>query len=330
MLKNWQKIFPQSFKEHPNLFTELTYSEQEVLSELLVKLDALQLLNEQSINGILDNAAHAAEYLELITHMLKAGINIEIIPALFSQSVAAEGLSRALALFNLSSFVYNEELLPMFSVLTKVLANPLCQTIFDARLRSFSDYTIPDEPLLPQHANQLIQQLYNMKDEENRIRTFFNFLAQFRPIPCSQRYLTETKSATQVPLALELYCVEKIKAIKTYQDCVEVKEMIYILQTKGGDKTHFDAIKYSVASDLEAENWASTKNYDQLMNEIWEALDQPQTDLRDFSSLDENSNRINKLVTTAINAPTLLFMQQTSTNRSNDQKTDRTTYSLSQ
>ncbi|MDR3503853.1 MAG: hypothetical protein P4L79_14845 [Legionella sp.] len=315
MLKNWQKKFPQNFQEHPNLFTELTPSAQDALSDLLINLDELELLNERSLNCILDNATNPIEYIELITQMLKAGINAELIPDFLSKFVAINGLSRAIRLFDLSSFAYNEEHLLMFSILTKVLANPLCQTIFDARLRSFSDYSIPNEPLLPQNANNIIQQLYDLKDEESRIRTFFNFFTQFRPVPCSQRYLTATDSATQVAMALESYCAAKIETISTYQDSLEVKEMIQILQTQGGNETHFEALKYIIASDLEAENWASTKDYDQLMQEIWQALTQPQTDLRDFSTLNENSNRA-RFITAALNAPTLLFIQPAPIDRS--------------
>lgn len=322
MLKNWQKKFPQSFKGHSNLFTELTYSEQEALSDLLLELDELELLNEHSINCILDNATNPIEYIQLITRMLKAGINVELIPDVLSKFIAPGGLSRAITLFELSSFAYNEEHLFKFCVLTQVLANPLCQTIFDARLRSFSDYTIPEEPLRPQEATQLIQQLYDLQDEESKIRAFFDFLAPFRPVPCSQRYLTETSSATQVAIALEIYCASKIEAITSYQDSVKVKEMIHLLQTQGGNETHFEAIKYIVASNLEAENWASTKDYDQLMHEIWQTLTQPQTDLRNFSVLNENSNRANRIVTAALNAPTLLFIQQVPTDRTNEPKTN--------
>jgi len=123
-------------------------------------------------------------------------------------------------------------------------------------------------------------------------------------------------------IALELYCAAKIEAITSYQDSVEVKEMIHILQTQGGNETHFEAIKYIAASNLEAENWASTKYYDQLMHEIWQALIQPQTDLRNFSVLNENSNRANRVLTTALNAPTLLFMQQVPVERTNEPKTN--------
>ncbi|CAM4462185.1 MAG: hypothetical protein LEGION0403_FIIPPAGN_01359 [Legionella sp.] len=329
MLQYWQKKFPKSVEEHPNLFTELTASAQKALSNLLQELDEFELLNEHSLHCILDNATNPIEYIELITRLLKAGVNVELITDFLSQCVAINGLEHAIQLFDLSSFVYNEEHLSKFSVLTKVLATPLCQTIFDARLRSFSDYTIPKEPLLPQDANNIIQQLHDLSDEENRIRTFFNFFAQYRPIPCSQKYLTETDSATQVVIALELYCSAKIKAATSYQDRVEIKEMIYILQTKGGNKSHFEAIKYIVANNLEEENWASTKDYDQLMRDIWQTLSQPQTDLRDLSALDENSNGTKIFVTTVLNAPTLLFMQQTPVNKMDERKTNSSAYSLS-
>lgn len=321
MLSTWQKKFPQSFKNHPQLFTELTSSNQKVLAECLQELAEAELLNETSLNCILDHTSNSIEYIELITRMLKAGVKVERIPDFISQCVAINGLDRAIKLFDISSFVYNEEYLSMFSVLTKVLANPLCQTIFDARLRSFSDYTIPDEPLLPQDANHIIQQLYDLQDDESKIRTCFDFFARYRPFPCSQRYLTETDAASQVVIALEIYCITKIAELDTYQEAVDIKEMIHILQTHGGNETHFEAIKYTVASNLEAENWASTKDYAQLMQEIWQAVTQPQTDLRDFSALDENSNRINKLVTTAINAPNLLFGQKAPANKITEEKT---------
>ncbi|MFJ1269782.1 hypothetical protein ACD661_14550 [Legionella lytica] len=328
MLRNWQKKFPQSFKNHPNLFTELASSVQKILSDLLQELEEFELLNERSLNCILDHASNSVEFIGLITRMLKVGVNIELIPNFISQYVAAEGLDRAINLFDMSSFVYNEEHLSMFSMLTKVLANPLCQTIFDARMRSFSDYTIPDEPLLPQDANQIIQQLYDLKDDESKIRTFFDFFAQYRPLPCSQKYLMETDTASQVAIALELYCIAKIAAITTYQDALDVKEMIQLLQTHGGNETHFEAIKYLVAGNLEAENWASTKTYDQLMQEIWQTTAQPQTDLRDFSTLDENSNRTSQLVRTALNTPTLLFRQHVLGDKVTEAKTNNTISSL--
>ncbi|WP_058533613.1 hypothetical protein [Legionella saoudiensis] len=324
MLKNWQKKFPQCFKRHPNIFTELTSTSQEKLSVLLKELDESELLNEHTVNYLLNNATKSDECIELIAQMLKGGVAVEHIPNFMEKYIVADGLSRAITLFDLSSFNYHEEHLLKLSVLTQVLANPLCQTIFDARLRSFSDYTIPTEPLRPQDANRIIQQLCNLQHEESRIRTFFNFFAEFRPIPCSQDYLTEIDCADQVVRALELYCITKITAIRSYQDRMNMKEMILLLQKQGGNRIHFEAIKYQVASVLEEENWGSTKNYDQLMHEIWQALIQPQTALSDFSTLDKM--RETPLIT---NTPTLLFLQQAPTD-SMELQDNSEAYSMSQ
>jgi hypothetical protein len=58
--------------------------------------------------------------------------------------------------------------------------------------------------------------------------------------------------------------------------------MIATLRAKGGDKSIFDKIKYEIASEIESEDLCSLREYDDLMNEIGLAVNQPQVNLETF------------------------------------------------
>ncbi|AUH71275.1 hypothetical protein [Legionella sainthelensi] len=213
---------------------------------------------------------------------LQKGVGLTVILNYLSQNVTLEGLNRALTLFDLSGYSYTPEHFPTFSVIAKILANPLCQTIFDSRWRSFSDYTIISEPLNSTDADEIIKQLVDSVDEETKIRIFFDFFASFRPFPPSQRYIVDVNIGDKVTTALTNYCRLRIAAIASDESSLQVQKMIATLRQKGGDQIIFDTIKYEVASEIESEDLCSMRKYQDLMDEIWVALNQPQIHLETF------------------------------------------------
>lgn len=213
---------------------------------------------------------------------LQKGTGLPDILDYLSQHVTLEGVNRALTLFDLSGYRYTPEHFPKFSVIAKVLANPLCQTIFDSRWRSFSDYTEISEPLNSTDADEIINQLIGLVAEEDKIRTFFDFFASLRPFPPSQKYIVDINIEDKVTTALMSFCKSKIAAIASNEDSLQVQAMITTLRKKGGDNAIFDTIKYEVASDIELEDLYSMRKYEDLMDEIWSALNQPQPHLETF------------------------------------------------
>lgn len=243
----------------------------------------------------------------------KAGVDFEFIKHFLTQHIAIRGLDRAMTLFDFSGFEYSKVHLPQLSILASVLANPLCKTIFDARLRCFSDYSLPHEPVDDSVSQEIIQQLSALKgDEEDKIRLFFDFFAQFRPLPESQKYLVEIDMATLVTAQLEAYCELEIDAIKTDQDYLQVRKMIITLQTVEGRLAAFDNIKYAVASAVESEDFCSNRGYDQLMADISEVLSQPQIFLnleRSIARLEASKGYL-QLASAAMRQHSLLMRSQ--------------------
>ena len=192
--------------------------------------------------------------------------------------------------------------------------NPLCQTIFDARLRSFSDYSQSFEPLgYHSVADRIITSLQESADEEQRIAIFFDYFTHYRPFPGSQRYIVDIDLADKVLNALTTYCQERIAAINTREDYLTTKQLIKQIQHCGGNQFLFDTIKYDVASAIEAEDMCSMRTYADHMNAIAEVLKKPQTSLADFSESLKNSTGYQQMITTHMQGNTLLMSASPST-----------------
>lgn len=221
--------------------------------------------------------------VQFILRALSKGVDIAIIKNFLSQQVALEGLNYTITLFDLSHFSYKTQHFQKFADLTWVLANPLCQTIFGARLRGFSDYSVITEVLNDTAADNIIKQV-SLAQGENKVKIFFDFFTSFRPFPPSPKYIVEVNVSHWVTAALTHYCKATIAASTSPQDLLQTQKMIATLRKKGGDKVIFDKIKYEVASHIESEDLCSSRTYDDLMEEIWSALNQPQVHLETFTN----------------------------------------------
>lgn len=221
--------------------------------------------------------------VQFILRALPNGVDFLVIQKFLSQQVALEGLTDTITLFDLSNFSYKPQYFQKFADLTWVLANPLCQTIFGARLRGFSDYSVNSEVLNDTDADKIIKQVC-LAHGENKTKIFFDFFTSFRPIPPSPKYIVEVKVSHWVAAALTHYCKATIAAGSSRQDLLQIQNMIATLRKKGGDKFIFDKIKYEVASLIESEDLCSSRTYDELMEEIWSALNQPQVHLETFTN----------------------------------------------
>lgn len=254
MLSRWKNKFPTCFRQHATLCDSLSEEDQTSLSIILSMLNEAEpeTLNEEIINHLVENIAMA-------------------------------GLSRAVELSELAQFKYDATNYHLFILLTNVFANPLCRLIYDARLRCFSDYATPSEPISTNDANAIILQLAGLEDEENRIRTFFDFYANVRPFPCSQKYIVDIDINELVGNALIDYCTSLIEQIQTQENLQQAINIIQMLREAGGNKNIFDEIKYTIAYRIESDDLCSTRRYDDLMNDIWLAVNKPQNDLPTFS-----------------------------------------------
>jgi len=321
MLSNWQRKFPEWFHQHQSLFIQLDAGSQNQLSQLLTLLETKELLDEKTLDCLLKKVYYGLDKLKknieslseltplsadilllLLSHCdpescvkfigasIAAKGDIEMVKHFLSHHIKMNALSRALALFERSHFDFRQDHLPLFCVLTDILAIPLCQTIFDARCRTDSDYEIPRDPINSSVADAIINKLVALPDEESKVRTFFNFFAEFRPIPASQRYMIDVVDvASLVTMELTADCEAQIRVIQSVEDFVKTQQMIKKLKMKGGDKDVFDRIKYSVANAIVSMDWYSTQRYEQLMEEIWQALSVPQETLSGFTELFEKT-----------------------------------------
>lgn len=262
-------ILPEIFKSN---FSAVHESIKSLMQSIFISPEILLFLLSQN-----DPKACA----DLIVGMHKAHVDVESMKKYLFHHIQANGISRAMVLFGHSSFDFRLEHLPLFSVFTEVLAIPLCQTIFDARLRGQSDYDIPSDPLDVTLANELMTKLVVLSDEDSKVRIFFNFFARFRPCPASQKYMVELDVAAMVSDALIRDCELKIKNIQNLDDCIALKQWMEKLTSQGGDRDDLDRIKYDVANRIESTDWYSNRHYEQLMEEIFEVLRTPQLSIKD-------------------------------------------------
>ncbi|MFZ4076955.1 MAG: 3'-5' exonuclease [Legionellaceae bacterium] len=232
-------------------------------------------------------------------HYFDARIRGAVSKNLQAKLLDVSGLSQAIELYDLSSYGYTEGRRPLFYMLARLLANPLCQTMYAARWRVFADFHDPMEPINVAFANNLIQRLSKTSEHE-RVAVFFNTLAELRPFPPSQKYLVDVDLEQHILNELKNYCLSSIKEIKTTEDYEKSRRMLRCLKTIGGDKTIFDAIKDAVGAAIESEDWASTRSYEQLMHQIWSVLAQPHPCLSDFKQELESSRGYQQMAIGAI------------------------------
>lgn len=304
-----EKIVNLLLKDGITCLEPLNYLIEMMVRLESLSLDALERLFESNILAVKDSIeflsnvipvsskillfilskVYPEECAHFIARSVAANVDIEIINVFLFNHIKMNGLSRALFLFGRSQFDFSQENLPMFCALTEVLAIPLCQTIFDARTRAQSDYDIPSEPIRLPIANDIVNQLVALPDEESKVRTFFNFFTRFRPMPSSQKYMVEIDVASMVVAVLSKDCETTIHSIQCRDDLLKAQQRIKKLKLRGGDKEDFDKIKYEVGNWIESMDWYSTRSYEQLMEEIWQALSVPQAELSSFTELFEET-----------------------------------------
>lgn len=266
------------------------------------------LLNHLNISSLKDNVENLSRVIplseEIVTLLLftedsanivfllqsthAMGIELPFMLAFIAKEIKVEGLHDALTLFNLSGLDYSSANLALLSMLTTLFANPLSRTIFAARLRGFCMMAEKKEPLTAETAHDIISKCFSAKAED-RVSVFFDYLINFRSNACSQLDLVEINVSQLVAQALKTYCKQVIGAIESQDDYLQAKKLIETLITTGGDDSHFEKIKYDVAEIIESTDLFSTRNYEQLMDEIKAALTRPQRTLnrpivlRDFT-----------------------------------------------
>lgn len=292
MLKNWQEKYPQIFASYPDIMSKLTANAQNSLDEMLIHFMNVGHLNEKTIHFLLK--------------LYSSEVDLVLIQKFLSNQIVMNGLNDALTLFNHSQFTYKQEYFNAFALLTSVLANPLCQIIFEARLRCFSDYSSPSEPLRhPKIADSIIQQLNKLDSQEERIAVFFDFFTDYRPFPNSQCYIVEINVEMEVELALGTYCLAQIAMISNKQDYLRTKQLLEKINTKGGSIDLFNEIKYQVAYAIEDKDMCSTRDYQKHMTDIHQALMHHQFKL-DFTEKLQKSKGYQEMLTTRMQGHALL------------------------
>lgn len=243
-LEELQKKFPDIFESYSTFLADFPQKQRHSLCALLNSIESSepQTLDEADrLYRILDTLKSYAAFMQ---RALANHVHLSVIQTFLSEQITPEGMSHAIDLFNLSHFSYNTQHFKTFKILSDLFENPLCQTIFDARLRTFSDYDDPSEPLNFDEADNIINQLISLRDQEARVRAFFDYFASFRPYPSSQRYFRAIKAADIIP------------------------------RFNTRNASDFDHMKYEIASHIESEDLCSTRTYDDLMQEIRDALNQ--------------------------------------------------------
>lgn len=154
--------------------------------------------------------------------------------------------------FKIAGRVPTQNELQIFS---RLFANPLCEIMFLARKRVFSDYQEDTPELLSQaHACKLIEHILNLESEESRVEFFFDQMREIKPSPLSQRDTIEYQYGT----------TESFMALMV-QPCL--REYLQKHQGTELNKIH-DALRYEIASEIEKNDLCCSRTYRQLMNEI--------------------------------------------------------------
>ncbi|EHL32174.1 hypothetical protein [Legionella drancourtii] len=292
MLKKWQQKYPEIFAYYPNIMSELTTDAQNSLDAMLTYFMEKKQLNTTNTHFLLDLYLNEVDFVAIQNFLSK---------------IVISGLNDALTLFSHSHFTYKKEHFNTFAILTSVLANPLCQIIFDARLRGFSDYSLLSEPLENYEiAHSIIQQLSKLNNQEEQVAVFFDFFTDYRPFPASQTYTVEIDIAMEVESELRAYCQAKIDTINNKHDYLRAKQLIEKINTKGGSIDLFNEIKYKVASAIENKDMCSARNYQQHMNAIHQVLMKHQFEL-DFEHKLQNFKGAQEMVTTQMQGHALFM-----------------------
>lgn len=293
MLKNWQEKYPQIFASYPRIMSKLSANAQNSLDEMLIHFLKVEQLNEKTIHFLLK--------------LYSSEVDLALIQKFLSTQIVMNGLDDALTLFNHSQFTYKQNNFNAFAILTSVLANPLCQTIFAARLRCFSAYSSPSEPLRsPEVANSIIQQLCKLSTQEERVAVFFDFFTDYRPFPNSQRDIVEINTEMEIELILRAYCQAQIAMISNKQDYLRSKQLIEKINTKGGGIEFFNEIKYEVASAIEGKDLCSMRDFQANMANIHQVLMNHQFEL-DFTEELQKSRGYQEMVTARMQGHALLM-----------------------
>lgn len=185
----------------------------------------------------------------------------------YLQGFDEQVVNHALELFQISNLPYSLENWPKFQALVTVMSNELASTIYLARLRIFGDYSAPEESLYPSKVQELLDTLSSLQDYEKQICYFFDFFAEYRPLPPSQKYAKDIYVFELVESEITTYCLTLIQSAKTKDDYISVKECLNNFG-RYGLSAAFDLLKYRIASNIETEDLYSQRNYDQLMSEI--------------------------------------------------------------
>lgn len=294
------------------------------LSELKASIYTLadrELLTTETITFLFSTPDFCSK-AQFITRASMAMVPFESIKKFLSQHIDMNGLSRAIALFDLSGLPYSEEHFNEFHIVARVFGNTLCQTIFDARLRSYSDYSEPSEPVNSRVAVTILSELGALSSQEERVAFFFDFFAELRPFPCSQRDLVDVDVADEVTKVLRSYCKSAIATVDSQQDYLRVRKMISELQNTGGNKLVFDDVKYRIASAIESADLCSIRNYKTLMDEVRQALMTPQRDLESFTKEFQSTKGYLRTVSAEMRRQSPIIMQPLNESSDKDASND--------
>ncbi|MDI1351898.1 MAG: hypothetical protein PSV35_03870 [bacterium] len=306
------KYFSQSSLEHL-----LNHEDLGSLYLAVSAMDRNSLLSVGIVQLLLATSAPQA-CTQFISQALHAKSDLNAIITFLSGPIKTADLSRSFTLFDYSSFTYTPEHFNAFALITTVLANPLCRVIFDARLRAFSDYALPTEPLKnSNYADQIIGKVCSLNHLEEQIAAFFDFFCAFRPFPDSQKYLVEINMEEQVIQTLNGY-LEPIDTLNTKEDFLRIKQLINKIKTKKGASQLFDDFKYDMASAIESDDMCSTRRYSDHMDALWTILDseEVQQQLEKYQQELTSSKGYKEMMTTNMQGNALLMSSSTRVNGS--------------
>ena len=318
---DWQKRFPQLSVQYNYNLTSLDFKDSEVLSNILDTLDSNRLLDNNIFEIIVRDKLYDLDELNdlIITLNTSNYLNKNIVKYLWKSN----SLESAFLIFQYSKYQMDQENFPAFIMLANLLDNPLCQTIFQSRLRVFSDYSTPSEPLNSAGvANTLINQLLLLEHTAEQIEVFFDYFAAFRPFPGSQKYMVFIDVDSEVSAELDNYCEMLISEIETVQDYKKVVAKINNLRENGGNDEIFNYIKYDVASSIEEQDMCSLRSFKDHMQSIKKAVMRPQPNLQNFKSELEQSKGFKQLDSVRLSGFSIIVSPPPKTDISNINKDD--------
>ena len=255
MFVDWKRDYASVTHLHASQINELGNESITALNELFEALYNAKMLTNKTVSAVLAKLTIIKDLNQWAVPLLNDDNPIE---------------NHAVLFLILSDAPLREDSLQVKSVLMDVLSNPLSWAIFNERARVENAYCGDQEhpenndPLDATCANEIIEGLMQTSHMDDKLKFFFDFFADFRNAPASQREMMELQD--RLVFEEEPNSLADV-LVRSSVDDTDLSRYLLV-----NDKDWFEHIKYPVAARIVSEDRHSMSRYDALMNEVCDAV----------------------------------------------------------